>query len=1201
MSVGGVSIPGVLAAAVTFYFTDSPQAAFAAYTVVAGVQAIVSAPTNRTNGPKLSDLTNQISSYGATIPILEGAMRFPGNIIWSTDKVPTDHTTSTGKGGASTEQTTTTYSASFAIAYCEGECTGYDKLWIDKVLRLSTGPDADATTSIASSGLAAAIRFYPGNETQLPDPFIEAHEGVGNASAFRGTCYLFFEDFRLTDFGNRIPQIEARIIASGDTEVAKHLYCVVPDTPGFLSQNDAASWVSRDVAWMVRQKDGAPGYLYRCDPKNPEADFANFIGNTGETYAPGLTQTIPMFAQMLIVNPPDEDGIPYQRIDLRVFNDSLTDNDEGNVGAPILHIFFSETDSTYLLRGRLLVSYDETKKIAGFALSNAPGKAYGDVVTLTGTRVKGYLGEPQVQLPSWLRHPHYDIQSSIPVPAGRVLIDFRLYQGTVYMLTRQAGVGGSRDFDLRLFDEDTHVAIDLWPGPTNSYASGGYVSTALCVNEFGAFMWTPADDSTKVYRFASGSPATLLCATVEAPAPYLAIIRSGAATFWTDGQIAVIGPTESSGSLKSSFWLIDFVSPSTDGVPLRDIVERHCVRRAITCDAHELTDRVAGFLIGKQMSSKDALTFLAAAYHFDGVPNGNQLYFRKRGGAPVATIPIDALAAHDFGAETPDAFPQDRTKESDVPQYVAVNFTDPGNDYLLGNVPSQRLNTQSEQQLLLDVTALAMTPTQAVRLAEVARTTSLVERQRGRFASDYRYKRLQAGDVVIIDAGDITYRRRIQKVTDQAGLLQFEVVADDAAAWSSVATASGVQSASTIVSVSDVDLQLLDIPILQDADDDFGGYAATAPLGPKFVGANIYNFDFGLPIPLIYGSVSQRGTIGRAVTVLADAGELDTWDEGASVTVVLPTGQAAYGADREAVEARQNNWLIGDEIVGVRNATLIAPQTYRFTGLLRRRRDTSGSGHVAGERAVLLAPPGTLRLNLTADNLRYSRRFLAVASGRPVDTGTARTISWQSNGKRPFQPLFLAHGQALNGDIQLRWSAQTRLQAPIRDAVGEPPGETIQQFIVEIGNAGTLVGDVFGIFQEGSGPARRRPFTVNDATEFVYTKAERLNDMARGLVLPAQFRVTQVSAQVGYGKSSDPAPLNLGFAPGTGLVFELVSDGPDGSTSFTDGSPYESAVANINGVTIQSGRGVFDYGRRQRFASTTPPSSTWEPRISTGR
>src|SRR5205814_10605336 len=47
-----------------------------------------------------------------------------------------------------------------------------------------------------------------------PDPLIEEIEGTGNTPAYRGLATIVFEDMDLTNFGNRIPQLNFEIIRS---------------------------------------------------------------------------------------------------------------------------------------------------------------------------------------------------------------------------------------------------------------------------------------------------------------------------------------------------------------------------------------------------------------------------------------------------------------------------------------------------------------------------------------------------------------------------------------------------------------------------------------------------------------------------------------------------------------------------------------------------------------------------------------------------------------------------------------------------------------------------------------------------------------------------------------------------------------------------------------------------------------------------
>jgi hypothetical protein len=82
------------------------------------------------------------------------------------------------------------------------------------------------------------FRFYTGGETQLVDPAIEADKGVGNAPAFRGTCYIVFEDVPLADFGNRIPNITAEIAYDATDDRTSQLSTDIANTATTQWQGD---------------------------------------------------------------------------------------------------------------------------------------------------------------------------------------------------------------------------------------------------------------------------------------------------------------------------------------------------------------------------------------------------------------------------------------------------------------------------------------------------------------------------------------------------------------------------------------------------------------------------------------------------------------------------------------------------------------------------------------------------------------------------------------------------------------------------------------------------------------------------------------------------------------------------------------------------------------------------------------------------
>jgi len=152
--------------------------------------------TTKTEGPRQEEFSINTSSEGQPITRGYGFFRTGGNLIWATEfreEVDVDSETVGGKGGGGGEQTvettTYTYFCSFAIAICEGEIGLINNIWADsEVLELNK----------------LDYRIYYGTEDQDPDNLIESVEG--DAPAFRGIAYIVFEDFPLTNYGNRIPQ-----------------------------------------------------------------------------------------------------------------------------------------------------------------------------------------------------------------------------------------------------------------------------------------------------------------------------------------------------------------------------------------------------------------------------------------------------------------------------------------------------------------------------------------------------------------------------------------------------------------------------------------------------------------------------------------------------------------------------------------------------------------------------------------------------------------------------------------------------------------------------------------------------------------------------------------------------------------------------------------------------------------------------------
>ncbi|WIY53677.1 glycoside hydrolase/phage tail family protein [Devosia sp. YIM 151766] len=159
------------------------------------------------------------SSEGAAIPRLYGWGRLSGNIIWARELLRHVTETAGAKGFAPPPEQQEEVLASFALGFCEGPVARLGRIWADGQLLDTRGLN---------------LRFYHGDEEQLPDSLIEAVQGPGNAPAYRGLCYLVVENLPLSRFGNRIPQLSAELCrVVGELEPAIRAVTVIPGATEF--------------------------------------------------------------------------------------------------------------------------------------------------------------------------------------------------------------------------------------------------------------------------------------------------------------------------------------------------------------------------------------------------------------------------------------------------------------------------------------------------------------------------------------------------------------------------------------------------------------------------------------------------------------------------------------------------------------------------------------------------------------------------------------------------------------------------------------------------------------------------------------------------------------------------------------------------------------------------------------------------------
>ncbi|WP_294923977.1 DUF2793 domain-containing protein [uncultured Paracoccus sp.] len=178
---------------------------------------------------RIDRLRVQTAGEGAAIPRIWGQMRVPGHAIWTGPVTELRRQHGGGKG-AGPRVTEIGYRLSFALALCEGPIRGIGRIWADGE---EISPDD------------LEMRVYTGDEAQLPDPVIAAHEGEG-APAYRGIAYVVFEELSLDRWGNRVPQLSFEVLrlAQGGNGLAQQVQAValIPATGEYALATRAVSY-----------------------------------------------------------------------------------------------------------------------------------------------------------------------------------------------------------------------------------------------------------------------------------------------------------------------------------------------------------------------------------------------------------------------------------------------------------------------------------------------------------------------------------------------------------------------------------------------------------------------------------------------------------------------------------------------------------------------------------------------------------------------------------------------------------------------------------------------------------------------------------------------------------------------------------------------------------------------------------------------
>lgn len=831
-------------------------------------------------------------------------------------------------------------------------------------------------------GTPIPCTVYVGSETQLPDPTFEAIHGVGNVPAYRGYAHCVFTDYFLTDFGNRIPSFEFEVF----TGAGVYPWQVNVGTPWFQLNYSVPSFVYDNGIITVGNTSAISGDFYW-----QQFDFdLNPIGSAVFSTPGGLgynaaTNSLTIASidggSNVHWNSPDGSGVYHQGLDI------------------------TTSIAISPIQGNLSM------------VSN------GFYYSLTGS-APAYINK-------YAEGGGLDVQTAIGAYNHNQLALGTSDTGDIYVVYTP---GGLINAEMWKFDEDL--------GLVHYWAAGDLAATLLThgIHSQGNFY---VYKNQVVFQYAAGANRYVALVDID-PTSYAATDSvHGPLIQAAEGRFAPLA----GGLVMNVNNGIFSLDPPAEPVLLSQIVADLSDMTPLSgaYDVSELTDEVRWFIIGSQMTARNAIQNLRQAFFFDAVESDDIIKFRKRDlsigspGRTITTIPDDDLCAREYGQQAGDPLRTTRKKEQDLPRTVTLTYIDVDTDYQIGAQSSPRQTTRSQQDVTVEV-PIGLTKDEALQKCWTLMTSEWVERETFEWQTTRKWAYLEPTDVVYVRGRVI----RIQTKTEQpngvikwGGVLASPSLYNPSQSSIYVQTAPGggggfvpPDSPGTKVATRMV---LLDIPILSSGDFPYGFYAAVAPAASgSWTGAEVYQSNDGGTTYNSVGSSVSADIIGDASSALGNWVGGNNFDESNLLTVTLGFGGGTLssasetavlnGANLCAVGSATTGW----ELLQFKTATLIATDTYILSGFLRGRYGTEWMMplHSSSETFVML--PTSININGPYAELGSSRKFKGVSFGTTMAAATVQDFTNNGVAIKPLSPVALAAGRTQEGGLQIEWIARVR-------------------------------------------------------------------------------------------------------------------------------------------------------------------------------
>jgi len=991
------------------------------YGSIAG--AILDPATTGTDsiGPRLTDLSAQTSTYGASIPSLYGSMATIGNMIWLEgnkikEVVTVKKVKAGGKGGKSKKVKITTYSyfATFAIGLCSGPIGGVRRIWVGGQLIY----DAN-TTNIAeivtSNRNLPNITIYTGTNTQVANSRIQADKGIANTPAYRGLSYIVFSDYALAKHGNSLSAAEVKVEIVG-TQATVFKYDMVSNilvpkntlssyyTEALGSMNDICH-IAQTSTYMHRTGNYFTLKLYKGPLLNGRVapTFEKDVTFL-QPYYPDLSNgwslqvcsgnydgfCIHWFQNVFMFNTEDHQ-VRFYTWDLKHTRD-ITARDFQNGGWA-----YKEYDAV----GFVDWVIDEVNDLVAYyyplAQSVSSGRYYPVVVRRWSTFEYLYTT-------NWEER--------------KTTVGVSFYNGNLYMYS---------------YDEtSSHMN-----GIIEKYSPNGtllrYVEGMYICSNYNAQMIAYAEDCF-VLGYNSG------VADVQ---NYQIVYQSHVS--YPDSSPGFVNKLSGSGLRDGICWfatnvgleykltLTPYYKYKTNGdAVLSSIVQKECLNStyltAADIDVTELTQQVAGYrCIGNNPIRKN-IEPLQSAYFFDAYQQGYKIKFTNRGKSPSQVITYDKLGAKNgSSAEYPVSLKTERSDTLNLPTKISIKFLDRTRDYDLGEQYAERSVEASDNELAVEV-PIVLTIAKAISIADILLYIYWLEREQYTITLPPQYWNIEPTDILTLTLPSGSIEVRVISTTQtQEGLVEVKATNNKASSYVSVAQGESGQSVSVMSSIiGPTEVILADLPCI------------TSDLNTPAFCTLMYGFYAGWDGGTLTYSEDNWQTATELATMLSSgisgistasstfaSKSSSTVDCDTVITIQLYSGELSSVTQSQMLNG-ENHFAYGVngrwEIIAAQNIVLQGDGTYILSNLLRGR---AGTDHNTGNHAVgdsILYLSDLEIVKTTSSNIGVLKSYKAVSSGQSLDDVSETLFTYSGSNLECLSPVYLnGHRKADRTEVFFRF------------------------------------------------------------------------------------------------------------------------------------------------------------------------------------